>query len=199
MKVPPMSGVPRNPALCLPGRLGTFRVGHMRLGFSVIAATAASVLLAAPSSAQELKIEDPVGDKASPGLDIVAARVDNRDHRVVAWVRFAEDLRGEVIVSVDRRHGQGLRMVSEHRPARQDLDFVVPGAFSDKAGGAEVRCSGYRVRWRDDRPVMRMTLPARCLNSGNYGAVQVAVLTERGDDTDYAPEPLSSGPWVPRG
>jgi hypothetical protein len=45
-----------------------------------------------------------------------------------------------------------------------------------------------------------MSLPAACLNSGNYGAVRFAVLTERESDTDYAPgSPTTSSPWIPRG
>ena len=168
--------------------------------FVIATAVVSGLLTASPSHAEQLKVTDAVGDKASPGLDIVAARVDNRDHRIVAWVRFARDVRGEVIVSVDRRHGTGLRMVREHHPAGEDEDLVVSGAFSDKRAGADGECPGYRARWRDDRPVIRMSLPARCLNSGNYGAIRFAILTERGDDTDYAPEDPEAGfSWLPRG
>jgi hypothetical protein len=113
---------------------------------------------------------------------------------------LAKDVRGEVIVSVDRRHGTGLLLVSDHRPAGKDRNQVVAGAFSDKSGGPDVDCPGFRARWRDDRPVVRMSLPARCLNSGSYGAIRFAILTERGDDTDYAPEdPEVGSSWVSRG
>ena len=172
----------------------------MRLGSFMTAATVLGVLLVAPpSDAQQLRVTDPAGDAAGPGLDIVAARVDNRDYRVVARVRFAKDVRGDVIVSLDRRHGKGLRMVSRHRPAGQDKGFVLAGAFTDKGSGADVKCPGFRAGWRGDQPVVRMSLPAHCLNSGAYGAIRFAVLTERRGDTDYAPEPKGSSRWLPRG
>ena len=134
------------------------------------------------------------------GLDIVAAAVDNRDHRIIARVRYTEAVRGDVIVSVDRRRGQGVRLVSEHRPRGETTSYVLPGAFTDRRVDAEVRCPRFRVRWLEDRPVVRMVLPARCLNAGNYGAVRFAVLTERGADADYAPgEPVAASAWIPRG
>ena len=173
----------------------------MRLRACVLAVTAvAAMCLAPPSSAQQVAVADPAGDAEGPGLDIVGARVDNRDYVIVAWVRFEKETRGDVIVSVDRRHGRGLRMVNEHRPSRTDTNYVVPGAFTDKAAGPDVQCHGFRARWQDDRPVVRMRLPADCLNSGSYGAIRFAVLTEKRDDTDYAPEsPDDASSWIPRG
>lgn len=170
-------------------------------GVVMAAATVSALLLtAAPSYAQELSVTDPSGDADGPGLDIVAAKIDNRDHRIVARVRFTDAVRGDVIVSVDRRHGTGLRLVSEHRPAGETTNFVVPGAFTDQRAAEKVKCPGFRVRWLTDRPVVRMSLPARCLNSGNYGAVRFAILTERRGDTDYAPgDPVRSSDWIPRG
>lgn len=164
------------------------------------AAVSALLLTAAPSYAQPLRVTDPSGDAAGPGLDIVAATVENRDHRIVARVRFVEAVRGDVIVSVDRRHGTGLRMVSEHRPDGETKSYLVPGAFTDEGAAPAVKCPRFRARWHADRPVVRMSLPARCLNSGNYGAIRFAVLTERGGDTDYAPgDPAGSSDWIPRG
>jgi hypothetical protein len=173
----------------------------MRLKTLAITTAAVGALLtAAPSHAQQVRVTDPSGDAEGPGLDIVSVRVDNRDYRVVAWVRFAEDARGDVIVSTDRRRGTGLRMVSEHRPAGDDKSFLAPGAFTDRSAGPDVDCPGFRAVWQEDRPVVRMSLPARCLNSGNYGAIRFAALTERRDDTDFAPEdPDVSSEWLSRG
>ena len=173
---------------------------RMKLGILVIATAVVSALVtASPSQADQLRITDPAGDGATPGLDIVAATVDNRDYRIITWVRFAKDVRGEVIVSVDRRHGKGLRLVSEHRPAGKDRNQVVAGAFSDKSAGPDVNCPGFRARWRDDRPVVRMSLPLAASTQAGRGD-PVAILTERGDDTDYAPEdPQTGSSWVSRG
>jgi hypothetical protein len=173
----------------------------MRSRACVLVATAvAAVCVATPSSAQQVAVTDPAGDAEGPGLDIVAARVDNGDYRIVAWIRFEEEARGDVIVSVDRRHGRGLRLVNEHRPNGSDTNYVLPGAFTDKSSGPDAQCPGFRARWQADRPVVRLRLPADCLNSGSYGAIRFAVLTERRDDTDYAPEePDDASSWLPRG
>jgi hypothetical protein len=171
---------------------------RMRIS-GVFATVSALVLVAAPSQAQELRVTDPQGDGANKGLDIVAARVDNADDRVVARVRFADDVRGDVIVSVDQRGGTGLRLISEHDPAGKTRNYVIPGAFTDRRAEA-VRCPGFRARWLEDRPVVRMAMPSRCLGSGDYGAIRFAVLTERGDDTDYASGvPDEGSAWIPRG
>ena len=118
-----------------------------------------------------------------------------------AWwpVRFADDVRGDVIVSVDQRGGTGLRLISEHDPAGETTNYVIPGAFTDRRAEG-VRCPGFRARWLEDRPVVRMAMPSRCLDSGDYGAIRFAVLTERGDDTDYASGvPDEGSAWIPRG
>jgi hypothetical protein len=173
---------------------------NLRGALATAAATSVLLLTAVPSYAAESRVTDPRGDAEGPGLDIVAARVENRDYRIVAVVRFVRAVRGDVIVSVDRRRGPGLRMVSEHRPAGETRSFVVPGAFTDRRAAAGAECPGFRVRWLADRPVVRMSLPARCLNSGSYGAVRFAVLTERQSDTDYAPgNPAAPSRWIPRG
>lgn len=174
----------------------------MELKFAGVAGATVSALLltAVPSYAQQLSVTDPSGDAVGRGLDIVVANIDNRDHRIVARVRFTDSVRGDVIVSIDRRHGTGLRLISEHRPAGETTNDVEAGAFTDQRAGRRVKCPGFRVRWLTDRPVVRMSLPARCLNSGNYGAVRFAVLTERRSDTDYAPgDPVRSSGWIPRG
>jgi hypothetical protein len=157
--------------------------------------------LAAPAHAQVLAVDDPAGDAAAPGPDIVRAVVSNRDDRVVARVRFTRAVRGDVIVSVDPRGARGVRLVSEHRPAGTTRSYVLRGAFTDRgASDARVRCRGFRVRWAPKRPVVTMRLPSRCLRRGDYGAVRFSVLTERGGgDVDLAPRRASGSAWIPRG
>lgn len=169
-------------------------------GMTMTMAVGALLLVTAPAGhAQELVVSDPAGDGANAGLDIVAAYVDNRDDRVVARVRFVEDVRGDAIVSVDQRRGTGVRLISEHDPDGETTGYVLPGAFTDLQARRE-RCSGFRVRWLDDRPVVRMSMPSRCLDSGDYGAIRFAVLTERNGDTDYASgDPVEGSAWIPRG
>jgi hypothetical protein len=180
------------------------------LRIPVRAATAAASLLAvlgavaagpAPALAESATIADPAGDAAGHGLDVTGARLRNLDHRIVVDVTFVRDVRGDLIVSIDRRHGQGLRLVSEHDPAGHTDDLVIRHAFSDASVGDNrpVRCRGFRVSWSDARAAARLVLPQRCLHGGDYGAVRFAVLTERRSDTDYAPEGRSASGWISRG
>jgi hypothetical protein len=174
----------------------------MNLSRAAIAAATGALLLvqAGPAAAQRVAVTDPAGDGLQPGLDIVRAAVANRDYRIVARVQFAEEVRGDVIVSIDRRAGRGLRLVNEHRPAGTDRSYVLDGAFTDSKPGSRTKCRALRVRWEQEEPVVVMTLPSRCLNGGSYGAIRFAVLTERGGDTDYAPETDGgSSAWIPRG
>ena len=173
------------------------------------AAVAALVLAATPATAQQTTISDPAGDAANHGFDIVRTTVHNRDHGIVVRVRFTRSVRGDLIVSVDRRKASGLRLVSEYRPLAHTENLVLGGAFTDKrpqgdeSGPKVVDCPGFRVRWSADRPVARLRMPSRCLADGDYGAVRVSVLTERGSDADYAPGTsegeIGTSDWVPRG
>ena len=164
---------------------------------------AASLLSTAPVHAQALSITDEAGDTSGRGLDITAATVRNRDHRIVAEVTFDRARAGDLVVSVDRRGGRGLRMVSRYRPDGTTRNLVLSGAFTDRGPGRRVACSGFRVRWDTEAETATLRLPARCLNRGNYGAVRFAVLTEPargGGDVDYAPDTESgSSAWIPRG
>jgi hypothetical protein len=171
---------------------------------AAVAALAASVVLGAAGSAlaSTAVLQDPAGDADNPGLDITSARLRNLDHRVVVRVAFVRDTRGDLVVSIDRRHGRGLRLVSEHRPAGSDEDFVLRGAFTDttaRVGNGRVPCRGFHVHWSATTPSARLVLPQSCLNGGDYGAVRFAVLTERGADTDIAPDHRNGSAWISRG
>jgi hypothetical protein len=168
-------------------------------------AIASLVLGLAPVSAQAATVafDDPQGDSGGvKRLDVTGVRVASNDDRVVVRVAFANDRPGDLIVSIDPRGALGLRLVAE-KSASEDGDDaisqqIVRGAFTDKTfrGGA-VTCGGYRVRWSDT--VARIVMPSRCLHDGDYGAIRVAVLTENGSDSDYAPETKDATGWIARG
>ena len=173
----------------------------MRLLSGAVALTAI-VLSAAPASAAHLTLDDPSGDASGRGLDVTSATLRNLGHRVVVDVGFVRSVRGDLIVSVDPRHARGLRLISEYRPTGHTRSFVLDGAFGDGHVGEHaerVPCRGFRVRWSADQPTVRLTMPAACLHDGDYAAVRYAVLTERGSDTDYAPDEANSSDWVKRG
>ena len=166
----------------------------------VPAALAVSLVAAAPVQAQALSVTDAAGDASGDRLDITEVTLRNRDHRVVARASFEEAVRGDLIVSVDRRKGQGMRMISRHRPDGTTRNRVVTGAFSDRRGGKRVACKGFTVRWDTRAETATLRLPARCLNRGNCGAVRFAVLTESargGGDVDLAPDKRRG--WIARG
>jgi hypothetical protein len=151
--------------------------------------------------AARLTVSDPAGDSTGRGLDITSAQVRNRDSAVVAHVAFDEDVRGDVIVSLDARRGSGLRIVHEHRPEGRDRTILVPGSFTRP--GTPTRCAGVSGDWHPRSASVTLRLPARCLDNGNYGAVRFTVLTEgRRGDTDLAPDArhdARASAWIPRG
>lgn len=165
-------------------------------------ALTAIVLSAAPGSAAHLTLDDPAGNASGRGLDVTSATLRNLGHRVVVDVEFVRSVRGDLIISIDPRHDRGLRLISEYDPTGHTRSFVLDGAFTDRHVGEHadrIPCRGFRVRWSADEPTVRLTMPATCLDDGDYRAVRYAVLTERGSDTDYAPGEQGSSDWVKRG
>jgi hypothetical protein len=163
------------------------------------------LLLAAPAAhAQRLALDDPAGDAANGKLDLTRVSLDNRDHRLVARVTLAEMERGDVIVSVDRRRGQGLRLVASRTADGSVRGRLLPGAFTDRSAGDDRTCARIAVAWDDAASRVTLSIPSRCWNDGDYGAVRFAVLTERGSgDRDWAPESadgeIGTSGWVARG
>lgn len=161
----------------------------MKTRAALLAAT--SLLLAVPAHAATGALDDPAGDAAKRGLDVTRAVLDNGDDALVVRVRFEEVRRGDVIVSVDPRGGSGLRLLSRYRPGEESRDRVLPYAFTDSGDepAPDTDCAGFRVRWNDERDVVRLRLPADCLQGGDYEDVRFAVLTERrSGDADFAPD-----------
>lgn len=161
-------------------------------------------LLAGPAQAQTLGIADPADDATNRGLDFTRVTVANRDRVLVVRAMFVQARRGDVIISIDPRGRGGLRLISEYRPGRAAKNYVLPGAFSDRGHlGKPVTCTQLKVKWRPAKGVVRLSLPSRCLQDGDFGAIRFAFLSERGSDTDYGPEGgrdgIGTSAWIPRG
>ena len=162
-----------------------------------------ALLAVAPAAqAQGLRISDDRGDRVARGLDILSVRVQNRDRAIVARVEGSREVRGHVIVSVDRRRARGVRLVNVHRPQGTDRSFVAAGSFTDRRPGGIQPCRGFSVAWNAATVTLRMQ--SRCLNQGDYGAIRFSVLTEgRDGDADWAPErptgEIGASAWIPRG
>ena len=168
-------------------------------------AVASLVLGLAPMSAYgaTITLDDPQGDAGGARrLDVTSVRVANNDDRVVVRVVFASDVPGDLIVSIDPRGARGLRLVAQKRAGQggggRVSSQIVPYAFTDMTSRiSPVTCDGYRLRWSGT--VVRLTMPSTCLHDGDYGAIRVAVLTENGSDSDFAPETKKGTGWIARG
>src|SRR4028119_768589 len=144
---------------------------------ALLASTAAALALASgPANAQSAAIDDPVGDASVGGLDVTRAVMDNRDYAIVARVVFDRLVRSDLIVSVDRRKGTGVRLVSLYRPNGTTRSFVARSAFTDREGSTDrIRCPGFRVNWDNAANTATMRLPSGCFNHDRFGAVRFAV------------------------
>jgi hypothetical protein len=177
-----------------------------RAATALLGALLATTTLTAPAHAQEVEIVDPAGDAANPGLDVTSVTLNSLDRTIVVTATFTKVRRGDLIVSIDPRGRDGVRLVSERAKDGTTTDAVLPGAFTDKGiqeEPAALDCPGYRVSWVPKQKRVQLVLPASCLNGGNYGAVRFGYLTERGADTDFGPQDedgfLTATDWIPRG
>lgn len=163
--------------------------------------TAALLALSAPAQAQHLRVTDPAGDAAQPGLDVTGVSVQNRDHAIVTVIHFVHDRRGRVVLFLRTRDTPYAQIVvSTHRPLGRDRTFLL----------GEASCPGLSGNWDRTAATVRLRLPARCVLHGAYGAVAASVLIEgigshSGADIDYAPDRPERRPglryteWIPRG
>jgi hypothetical protein len=168
----------------------------------LLLATAAVAVAPAPANAAAVALTDDSGDTLEPGLDFTAIRERNTDRAVVARITFARDRRSEIIIAVRPRHhaAETVRIVAVHRREGEDRIFLIDN------DSEKVTCGGLRSTWDRDTATMKMRLPSRCVNGGDYGAIRSWFLTEGfggGGDVDYAPENGDGGlgwtPWIARG
>jgi len=158
---------------------------------ATVTATAIVMLGASPAFADSDTLSDPAGEVAPRFLDITEASVNNGERSIQASITFAEDRRGTVIVGVETRFHGVWRIVSKHRDTGPDRTFLV-----NEEG--RVACDGLTGKWDRANATVAFTLPSRCINNGNFGAIKPWLLTE----------PLNSGSdgdltgfesWIARG
>ena len=175
-----------------------------RVVASLAALLCSAALLAAPAAADTGTVADPAGDSSvgpeGPGLDITGATFDNAARRLVVTVSFEELHRGDLVVSVAPRGGDGVRLISYYRPGTRASSFVATGSFDDLERG-RVDCSRFHVEWDRQAATARLTMPPRCLAHAEYGELRFVVLTEvQGGDTDEAPGARAGHTrWIARG
>lgn len=140
---------------------------------------------AAPAQAQVITVSDPAGDTFVPGLDITSATFSNHVHAFVAALTFVKDSPGAMIVGVETRDKNLVRVVSEHRSQGNDKVYLL-----DRQGQT-VPCSGLTSTWNRASATLALRMPARCWPGGGYTSLRCWALTEvlgSGRDVDYAPE-----------
>jgi hypothetical protein len=157
------------------------------------------VLVSGSALGQTVRVSDPAGDGLKGrSLDITAVRVANRDHAIVVTISVVQVVRGDLGVRMRARgddHRETAAVLSTHR-AHHDTNrlFTVAG---------EQPCRGLRVRWDRTQEQVRVRVPSRCVDDGNYGALRVKVIFEIGSDADVAPQGPHGGwrytDWVSRG
>ena len=152
---------------------------------------------AAPATAERLRLNDEAGDTMANGLDITRAAFANRDRAVVVDLKFVSDKPSLVAVLIRARDGSRVWIVSRH--ARRGPDDTL---LAQPRRG-EVPCAGLTSDWDRRAAEVRLRMPSRCLDDGNYGATRHWAFIERGDDVDYAPDTPSGNigvtDWISRG
>ena len=163
------------------------------LGWALL--TAVSGCAASPSvpaSAPSATFSDPVADGlAGPRLDVTALTVANRADAIVTTISVARVVDGDVGVYLAARTNAGVSgvVVETFHRRRGDETKVLD---VDRV----VKCPGLRGRWSVGTNLVRLVVPAGCVDHGSYQAVKVKVITEvgKGGDADFAPSD-SEGKW----
>jgi hypothetical protein len=165
----------------------------------VLGLTTAMMAIAVPAQAQQLTVSDPVGDTTARGLDIVGATIHNRDRGIVTNVTFAKDRHGTFIEVFRARNGHFFALVIEHRRTGPDTIHLI----SRRSG--ELQCTHMSSTWQRSAARVRLRVPSKCIDGGDYGAIHMWLLSEKrsGADVDMAPTKPNGAirftSWIPRG
>jgi len=153
---------------------------------------------AAPAEAERTTVADGV-DAPSGLLDVTGLRISNRDRAIVVYLTFLRDVPGDILVKLKARHRPDISINSEHRRRGPDEAYLTDS-------GEDVRCPRLASDWRRRAAELKLRMPARCLNGGDYGAVRgmaITFTTRWGQDVDFAPDLTGGGDtyteWVARG
>jgi hypothetical protein len=157
------------------------------------AGVAGLILLASPAAhAAELELTDPTRDNDGPGLDIVGASLTNNDYRMNITLDYRVNRSGMTIVGLKARDRASIRLIDKHQADGGGRTFLL------SASNDAINCGGLRADWDAEDAELNVSVPSRCLWSGNYGAVRPWFLTEpigTGKDVDF----LETNQWIARG
>jgi hypothetical protein len=147
-----------------------------------------AVLMSGSAVGQTVGVHDPAGDGLKGRrLDITDVKLANRDHAIVVTISVVRVAHGDLGVRMKARgdRGETALVSSLHRSAGDTNQlFTVAG---------EQPCKGLQVKWDQAAARVRVRLPSRCIDGGDYGAVRVKAIFEIGSDADFAPKGPQGG------
>lgn len=152
-----------------------------------------SLTSAAPVGAAQVTVPDAQGDSLQAPLDLLGLTAHNNDLHLRIELTVEDATRdGDLFVSVKPRRGDGVRIVSRFRPTDKTRTVLLDHAVTDKGAGknTRLRCRGLKLSegWADAGPTIIFSMPSRCLNHGNYGAVRFIAAVEADRDAQVKPE-----------
>ena len=138
---------------------------------------------------QTARVSDPAGDGLKGHrLDITGVKLANRDHAIVVTLSVVRVALGDLAVDIKARGDSAEETTAVSSVHRSGGDtnrfFTIDG---------EQQCGGLRVRWNPTTDRVRVRVPSRCIDRGNYGAVAVKAIFEIGSDADFAPKGPKGG------
>jgi hypothetical protein len=141
-----------------------------------------------PAYADSGRIGDRDDDGEVPMLDFRHVDLANNESAVVVTMWFNKVTIGDLGVHLRTADGDWAGVFSEHRhPGDRNQFWTLTGRRP---------CRGVSVRWDDDLDKVRVRVPARCIDGGDFGDVQIRVITELGSDADLVPDARHNRwPW----
>jgi hypothetical protein len=151
------------------------------------------VLVSGSALAQTVSVSDPAGDGLKGHrLDITEVKVANRDHAIITTISFVRVAHGDLGVAMKARGDRRKQLVGVTSVHRASGDTNLFRTFA----GVQ-KCKGLSVTWDATTNRVRVRVPSRCLDNGNYGALKVKAITEIGSDADVAPkDPKGNWRWT---
>jgi hypothetical protein len=160
---------------------------------SVVLASAVLVV-SAPVAAlgATTSITDPAGDGTKgPRLDVTSATLDNRARGIRIRVEVEKVSKGDVLVLLKLKGHKRFTVLSEYDPKEGTVSNFIGG------GDQPALCPQITAAWSTSENFVRLRIPGKCLDGGDYDEARFKLLTEANGpaDTDLAPAAGDDDKW----